>query len=201
MEAKALETHYAGYRFRSRLEARWAVFFDTAGIAWEYERQGFRLSDGTCYLPDFWLPAIGIWIEVKGVVPTQAERMKAILLSLQDRHDTVVVVGLPGQHEELRYGNGGNTDHAIPDQLGIEQETHNGAVVAARSARFDGSDPAACCKVPPDILLSTARALNTTIPEINPLIVDAYQRMAAYHGEAALRNIASGLDTQHKRAQ
>jgi hypothetical protein len=29
MSAKAIETHYKGYRFRSRLEARWAVFFDT----------------------------------------------------------------------------------------------------------------------------------------------------------------------------
>jgi hypothetical protein len=27
-EIKAIETSYKGYRFRSRLEARWAVFFD-----------------------------------------------------------------------------------------------------------------------------------------------------------------------------
>ena len=31
-EIKAIETYYKGYRFRSRLEARWAVFFDAAGI-------------------------------------------------------------------------------------------------------------------------------------------------------------------------
>ena len=32
MEIKAIETIYNGYKFRSRLEARWAVFFDEAGI-------------------------------------------------------------------------------------------------------------------------------------------------------------------------
>jgi hypothetical protein len=49
---KAIETSYKGYRFRSRLEARWAVFFDAAGIKWEYEPEGFDI-DGTLYLPDF----------------------------------------------------------------------------------------------------------------------------------------------------
>jgi hypothetical protein len=62
---KAIETRYAGCRFRSRLEARWAVFFDTLGIAWEYEAQGYELPSGR-YLPDFWLPACDTWIEVKG---------------------------------------------------------------------------------------------------------------------------------------
>jgi hypothetical protein len=64
---KAIETQYKGYRFRSRLEARWAVFFDALGTKWEYEPEGFKLSDGTRYLPDFWLPTFsgGMWAEVK----------------------------------------------------------------------------------------------------------------------------------------
>ena len=33
-----IETCYRGDRFRSRPEARWAVFFDTAGIRYEYEK-------------------------------------------------------------------------------------------------------------------------------------------------------------------
>lgn len=65
---KAIETHYNGYRFRSRLEARWAVFFDTLGIRYEYEPEGFELSDGTLYLPDFYLPDSKSWFEVKGVM-------------------------------------------------------------------------------------------------------------------------------------
>lgn len=50
---QAIETKYKGCRFRSRTEARWAVFFDTLRIDWEYEAEGYKLSDGTCYLPDF----------------------------------------------------------------------------------------------------------------------------------------------------
>ncbi len=42
---KAIETLYKGYRFRSRLEARWAVFFDALGLKWEYEKEGFGGKD------------------------------------------------------------------------------------------------------------------------------------------------------------
>ncbi len=66
MEIKPIETIYNGYRFRSRLEARWAVFFDELGVQYEYEPEGFVLSDGTKYLPDFWLTDLHYWVEVKG---------------------------------------------------------------------------------------------------------------------------------------
>jgi len=49
---KAIETSYKGYHFRSRLEARWAVFFDNMGIKWEYEPEGFTKNE-IKYLPDF----------------------------------------------------------------------------------------------------------------------------------------------------
>ena len=55
---KAIETEYNGYGFRSRLEARWAVFFDTLGIRYEYEPEGFVLSNGEQYLPDFFFPIL-----------------------------------------------------------------------------------------------------------------------------------------------
>jgi hypothetical protein len=69
-QLKAIETLYKGYRFRSRLEARWAVFLDHAGLKWEYEIEGYNLN-GLWYLPDFWLPELGgneegAWFEVKG---------------------------------------------------------------------------------------------------------------------------------------
>lgn len=67
MEIKPIETIYNGYRFRSRLEARWAVFFDALGIKYEYEPEGFEMSDGTKYLPDFYLPNDNYYIEVKGM--------------------------------------------------------------------------------------------------------------------------------------
>lgn len=65
MDIKPIETYYNGYRFRSRLEARWAVFFDTMGIPFAYEPEGYKLSDGTYYLPDFFLPTFNIFAEVK----------------------------------------------------------------------------------------------------------------------------------------
>lgn len=74
MTIKAIETRYNGYRFRSRTEARWAVFFDAAGIRYEYEKEGYELPSGR-YLPDFWLPDVegGAWFEVKGVAPSAGE--------------------------------------------------------------------------------------------------------------------------------
>jgi len=61
---KAIKTKYDGYRFRSRLEAKWAVFFDTARIKYEYEPEGFA-TNGVCYLPDFYLPQFDMYVEVK----------------------------------------------------------------------------------------------------------------------------------------
>jgi len=68
MTIAPIETEYGGYRFRSRLEARWAVFFDVCDIDWDYEVQGYEIRTRrgrTKYLPDFWLHC-GQWAEVKG---------------------------------------------------------------------------------------------------------------------------------------
>lgn len=56
---KAIETEYNGYKFRSRLEARWAVFFDALGVEYEYEPEGFELPSGKRYLPDFRVTCYG----------------------------------------------------------------------------------------------------------------------------------------------
>lgn len=76
MAIKAIETEYKGHRFRSRIEARWAVFFDALDIVWEYEREGYELDSGRRYLPDFWLPQQRYWIEIKGTYPPTEERRK-----------------------------------------------------------------------------------------------------------------------------
>jgi len=80
-KVKVLETEYRGIRFRSRLEARWAVFFDQLEIEYEYEPEGFEFDDGTRYLPDFWLPTFdgGMYVEVKcqGGDLTKARRLAA----------------------------------------------------------------------------------------------------------------------------
>jgi len=63
---RAIPTTYAGQAFRSKLEARWAMNLDRWGIAWTYEPEGYQLPSGDWYLPDFWLPGINTWLEVKG---------------------------------------------------------------------------------------------------------------------------------------
>ena len=59
-----LPTRYKGVKFRSRREARWAVFFDTLGIQWLYEPEAYWLGE-MAYLPDFWLPQLNCFWEVK----------------------------------------------------------------------------------------------------------------------------------------
>lgn len=94
MSAKAIETNYKGYKFRSRLEARWAVYLEEIGLKWEYEREGYDL-DGIWYLPDFWLPQVNMWAEVKpeSFKVEELERIK--LLAKHTGHACIMLVGVP----------------------------------------------------------------------------------------------------------
>lgn len=104
MEIKAIETEYNGYKFRSRLEARWAVFFDELGVEYEYEPEGFDLGNGLYYLPDFrvkcWgmkgLPLfkkpVDLWVEVKGVM-TEYDAKK--IKKFADSNNVLVVSNIP----------------------------------------------------------------------------------------------------------
>lgn len=87
---KAIQTSYKDYLFRSRLEARWAVFFDTIGIKWEYEYEGF--TDGkTYYLPDFYFPQYDLHGEIK---PANHEN-KDIAKWLMFDKPLVILSGMP----------------------------------------------------------------------------------------------------------
>jgi hypothetical protein len=102
---KAIETRYKGYRFRSRLEARWAVFFDALGVVWEYEPEGYDLGEAGWYLPDFRLLAERepIWIEIKPEAPTVGEARKAYELSRQGGALCFIVAGTPGEEQIWMY--------------------------------------------------------------------------------------------------
>lgn len=76
---QAIETIYNGYRFRSRLEARWAIFFDEMKITYHYEIEGFVFGN-IKYLPDFYLPEHKLWLEIKPDTPSKDELEKARLL-------------------------------------------------------------------------------------------------------------------------
>lgn len=77
---KVIPTRYKGILFRSRTEARWAVFFDEIGYEWEYEKEGFELPSGR-YLPDFYFPKLQTYLEVKGQDFTEREIQKCVELS------------------------------------------------------------------------------------------------------------------------
>lgn len=77
MNIQAIQTYYRGTYYRSRIEARWAVFFDVLGLKYNYEPEKFSLSSGA-YIPDFFvksgvgctdMESPGLFYEVKGAQP------------------------------------------------------------------------------------------------------------------------------------
>jgi len=159
----AIETHYAGCRFRSRLEARWAVYFDVYEIKWEYEPEGYELPDGTLYLPDFWLPwtsefrefadfpAAGCWVEVKPVDLSEEEARKCSLLAVGTGHDVFALAGPCDQREvhvtrwSYQNGQASSVNEDDAPLISILYHCSNngiapwdpGPFTAARSARFE----------------------------------------------------------------
>lgn len=93
MSLKAIQTPYNGYRFRSRTEARWAVFLDALGVRYEYEPEGFHFGSGGQYLPDFWLPDEECWVEIKGTAPTPKERRLCATLHVKSGHEVFLFIG------------------------------------------------------------------------------------------------------------
>ena len=163
---KAIETVYNGYRFRSRLEARWAVFFDAIGVKYEYEPEGYTLEDGTKYLPDFlifarhrsyedeWEP---VFVEVKGVLgPNDLHKVEM----LSKVHPVLLLGNIPADYWEYAmqdwpFGKyayiDGDADYpalfsiykGVPWIAGMDHDEFDGgramdkALLKARYARFE----------------------------------------------------------------
>jgi hypothetical protein len=144
MTIKAIETEYKGYKFRSRLEARWAVFFDAMDWMWEYEPEGYKMEykgEIIHYLPDFWLPGMQIFVEVKGPALNAADRLKIEALAYAKDAVVYVLQAIPecvepgmfemcmGDEDEVRW---------------VDYEPHpkttkklDNALTKARQARFE----------------------------------------------------------------
>jgi hypothetical protein len=128
---RALETRYKGYRFRSRLEARWAVFFDALGLDWQYEPEGYDLSGvevdrcrpveltgrDAFYLPDFLLFSPYSWVEVKPTEPTEVETERAFRLAKATDRPVVIVCGPPWCDEGTSGYNGGQSGYMIAENF------------------------------------------------------------------------------------
>ena len=87
-----IETTYKGNKYRSRIEARHAVFFEHLKISYEYESQGYQM-DNVYYLPDFYLPLYETFIEIKGKLPEPDELEKAKRLSKELSAHVVIFHG------------------------------------------------------------------------------------------------------------
>ncbi len=153
MATRAIVTSYGGRYFRSRLEARWAVFFDAAGVAWEYEPEGFELPSGLC-LPDFRIHPGGdlgpVWFETRSWTrPAAGERPDPCWPELVRETGRVLLVARgmhqPGDecgrfHSAKAYGPDGGTEDMSRAWTG---EQYQGAWDAALSAKFGARGAAA----------------------------------------------------------
>lgn len=94
-KAKAVPTIYKWTKFRSKLEAKWACFFDVCGVDWEYEPTTFDLGDGIRYEPDFLFHKVDgmreeVWVEIKEFMTGEdAEKIKRF----REAGNTIVVFG------------------------------------------------------------------------------------------------------------
>lgn len=79
-----------GTRFRSRLESRWATFFDLIGWRWEYEP-----FDADGYVPDFAiLGELPLLVEVKPALHTR-ELADYVEKAQKTKRDLLIVGGTP----------------------------------------------------------------------------------------------------------
>lgn len=100
-EIKPIETIFDGYKFRSRLEARWAVFFKDAGIPYEYEPEGITLDNGTGYLPDFYLPWFDCYVEIKAKIPENKDIVLNLVHNFPYAKPLLICVGDPYEDKML----------------------------------------------------------------------------------------------------
>lgn len=86
---KAIETTYAGIDFRSRLEARWAAFFDRIGWTWTYEP-----FDGDYYIPDFLIDGDRpMLVEVRPAVTRAEYEAQISTVKVPDWEGDVLILG------------------------------------------------------------------------------------------------------------
>jgi hypothetical protein len=149
---RPIETQYKGYRFRSRLEARWAVFFDALGLPWEYEPEGFETPAGR-YLPDFRVTSPDGFVVYVEVRPTNELEIRVHALNevlAGTRAHCQFVWGDPAAWLEyrMRRGEGRGTswlELAFPRKqtLDAADAATLAAAKVARGARFEfGETPA-----------------------------------------------------------
>lgn len=98
-ESPAMEARRIWYDqtwFRSSLEADWAATMHSLSLEWLYEPEKFRLPENGWYLPDFYLPKIGTWIEVKGENVPRVEKARELARLRCCHCPTTCICAFPG---------------------------------------------------------------------------------------------------------
>ena len=139
---RSIPTIYHGVLFRSRLEARWAEAFDRRGIAWMYEEDSYDLGGGVYYLPDFLLPRLRTYVEVKGILDDEAERKPRALARATVLNQILVV---------LAHVPAGERWAVVADEGALDW--HHGINVCDASGLaqfFDADGACRCCEREPE---------------------------------------------------
>jgi hypothetical protein len=142
---KAIPTRYAGITFRSRLEADWAATFDHYNIAWRYEPEGYQLSSGDWYSPDFYLADVRAWVEVKGEGVPGVGKVERFAADLWDEYDATTPPeaasrGTATDHEAPMVLIGGpphigrGLPHPQMNYIGVRAPGHRYSAITARCA-------------------------------------------------------------------
>jgi hypothetical protein len=90
-----IPTEWRGIVFRSRLEARWALFMDELGLPYVYEQEAYDLPSRR-YLPDFYVPRLSAFVEIKPAAPSRDEMLACLELADATRRRVALFFGAPG---------------------------------------------------------------------------------------------------------
>lgn len=103
---KPKRTKYGDVLYNSKTEAQWAVFFDCLGIEYIYEPRCAEVETGcrvVRHKPDFLLPELSKYVEIKPTEPLGIENTKAAAWS-KDIGDCIVLFNLNPPSEKLENG-------------------------------------------------------------------------------------------------
>jgi len=136
---KPIPTRYKGVEYRSRLEARWAVFFEKMKMTYIYEP--FQVDS---YLPDFLIGIPGFvpcLFEIKPLKPNEqyVKHLREAQELVQSRLNLYICVGNPTLYQPEGIIVGDNDPEAIGFDFAVvtNGKAHSEAVDYAANFRFD----------------------------------------------------------------
>ena len=136
-------TEYRGVTYRSRLESQHAQLYDALGLEHAYEVLTCNLHRNEqkyTYTPDFWLPQLGVMIEVKPAPPSDEELEKAEAFVRTTRVPCCVLYGT--MHAPYRVKRSREGELKTMGLMGTMYHWGNGQVRTKREVTFMVDDGA-----------------------------------------------------------